>query len=122
MISYIEGEPRGKPVQPILREALASKTALLISAIQWGEVIYTFHDRYGSEKCDAVEKALSLMPLQVVDVDINITRLASNLKIVNKLHYADAFVAALALNRNAELVTGDRDFKRVEDKVRIRWL
>jgi len=33
-----------------------------------------------------------------------------------------AFAAALAKLRNAELITGDPDFKTVEGEIRIGWL
>jgi len=47
----------------------------------------------------------------------------TGLKATKKLSYADCFAAALAKIRDAELVTGDRDFKAVEnDLKRIRWL
>lgn len=36
--------------------------------------------------------------------------------------YADCFAAALARTRNAELVTGDPEFKEVEGEVKIAWL
>jgi len=36
--------------------------------------------------------------------------------------YADCFAAALAKDRKAELVTGDREFKQVEGEGSIRWL
>ena len=39
-----------------------------------------------------------------------------------KMSYADAIAAALALHRNGHLVTGDREFKHVENDVKIVWL
>jgi predicted nucleic acid-binding protein len=36
--------------------------------------------------------------------------------------YADCFAAALARLRNAELVTGDPEFKEVESKLKVAWL
>jgi predicted nucleic acid-binding protein len=39
------------------------------------------------------------------------------------MSYADCFAAALAKITNAELVTGDREFKAVEnDLKKIRWI
>jgi predicted nucleic acid-binding protein len=39
------------------------------------------------------------------------------------MSYADCFAAALAKTRNAELVTGDSEFKVVERELKkIRWL
>lgn len=35
---------------------------------------------------------------------------------------ADAFAAALAKGMNAELVTGDPEFKPLEKELRIHWL
>jgi predicted nucleic acid-binding protein len=48
---------------------------------------------------------------------------AARLKAAHRISLADAFAAALAKIRDAELVTGDRDFKAVEnDLKKIRWL
>ena len=36
--------------------------------------------------------------------------------------YADCFAAALAKSRNAELLTGDPEFKVVEKEIKVQWL
>jgi predicted nucleic acid-binding protein len=38
------------------------------------------------------------------------------------MSYADAFAAALAKIKNAELVTGDPEFKALEKEIKINWL
>ena len=38
------------------------------------------------------------------------------------MSYADCFSAALAKQQNAELVTGDPEFKAVEKEIKINWL
>ena len=38
------------------------------------------------------------------------------------MSFADCFAAALAQRSKAELVTGDSEFKQVEDDIRIDWL
>ena len=40
----------------------------------------------------------------------------------HKMSYADCFAAALAKDRKAELVTGDKEFKQVDGEVNVRWL
>src|SRR5260370_17786813 len=40
----------------------------------------------------------------------------------HKISYADAFAAALAKQRHAELVTGDREFPALESEIKIHWL
>jgi predicted nucleic acid-binding protein len=49
-------------------------------------------------------------------------RQAAIYKATRRLSYADAFAAALAKIRNAELVTGDHEFKVLEDEIKIDWL
>jgi predicted nucleic acid-binding protein len=38
------------------------------------------------------------------------------------MSYADCFAAALAKQSKAELVTGDPDFRQVQDEIKIVWL
>jgi hypothetical protein len=38
------------------------------------------------------------------------------------MSYADAFAAAAAKFKNAELVTGDPEFKPLEKEIKINWL
>jgi predicted nucleic acid-binding protein len=38
------------------------------------------------------------------------------------LGLADAFAAALAMHKKAELVAGDKEFKAVETTIKIAWL
>ena len=49
-------------------------------------------------------------------------RQAAIYKATKKLAYADAFAAALAKILNAELVTGDPEFKEIENEIKIGWL
>lgn len=57
-----------------------------------------------------------------VETDLHLVRQAAVFKASGKLAYADAFAAALAKLRNAELITGDADFRAVESEIRIGWL
>ena len=64
------------------------------------------------------------VPIELVPVETNLqlVRQAAFYKASGKLAYADAFAAALAKLRNAELITGDHDFKAVEGEIKIGWL
>lgn len=122
LLAYFEGEASGSKVTEILKEAADKEKILFISVINWGEVLYVTETRYGKEKRDEIEHLINQMHLEIVDVDKELTRQAAHFKATEKLPYGDCFAAALALNRKAELVTGDKDFRSVENKVRIRWL
>ena len=60
--------------------------------------------------------------IQFVDVDWELTQEAARFKTKNKISYADCYAAALAIVKKADLVTGDREFKAVEDQVKIQWV
>ena len=47
---------------------------------------------------------------------------AAEFKAKCRMSYADCFAAALARLHNAELVTGDQDFRQVENEVKVLWL
>lgn len=47
---------------------------------------------------------------------------AAVFKATKKMSYADCFAAALAKLRKAELVTGDKEFKQVQEEVRVAWI
>ena len=47
---------------------------------------------------------------------------AADFKTRYKISLADAFAAALAREQNAELVTGDPEFKPLEKEIDISWL
>ena len=47
---------------------------------------------------------------------------AADFKARFKLSLADAFAAGLAKEKKAELVTGDPEFKPVEQEIKIHWL
>ena len=47
---------------------------------------------------------------------------AADFKARFKISLADAFAAALAKEKKAELVTGDREFKALEKEIKIEWL
>lgn len=122
LLAYFEGSLQGNAVTELLKEAAGEKHVLSITSVNWGEVLYVAWRRYGEEKKNIVENMMEQMPLEVVPADKTLTRQAAYFKAIKKLPYSDSFCAALAYLKKAELVTGDRDFKPVEDKIAIQWL
>ena len=122
LLAHFEGEKAGEKVRELLKEAAEDRKKLLISVVNWGEVLYTIESRYGKVKRDETEHLMSQMHLDVVDVDKELTREAALYKASHKMSFADCFAAALAKLRKAALVTGDKDFKQLEDNIKIAWL
>ena len=122
LLAYIEGEAGAETMIEIFRVARDSGRSLFLSVVNWGEVCYITMREAGHERADEVAHLISTLPIQIVPADLDLTRQAAELKSKHRMSYADCFAAALARQRKAELVTGDRDFRQVEGEVKILWL
>ncbi len=122
MIAYFEDEPGADLVADILREILNGKAKGFMSVINWGEIYYNTMREQGTEAAEKVLQQFDKYPIQLIPADRAITHEAAKLKGRFRIAYADCFAVALALRTNAPLVTGDPDFRRMEDKVAIKWL
>ena len=122
LIAYLEGEAGKDRMIEIIRDARDTGRDLLLSVVNWGEVYYIILREAGLKQAEAVSNVISTLPIQLIPVDLDQTRQAAVFKAKKKMSYADCFAAALAKLRNAELVTGDEDFRQVKDEVKILWL
>ena len=95
---------------------------LFMSVVNAGEVWYILAREVSETEADKGVDGLRQLGIEFVDVDWRLTRQAGTYKSKNRMSYADCFVAALAKEHKAELVTGDNEFKQVENEIRIHWL
>jgi predicted nucleic acid-binding protein len=95
---------------------------LAMCVIHLGEVWYAIARDYSSEVADHYTHIVRGMAIEIVDADWALTRQAAEYKKSGGISYADCFAAALAKARNAELVTGDKEFKKLENEIKILWL
>jgi ribonuclease VapC len=58
----------------------------------------------------------------LVEANKDLTLQAAQFKAFNKMSFADCFAAALAMKKKCELLTGDKEFKHVEGKIKIKWM
>ena len=122
LIAYFEAEAGAETVAAALKNARDSGISLLLNVVNWGEVYYITLREAGCERADEVAQVISSLPIEIVIPDLDLTREASRLKSRGGIAYADCFAAALAKVRKAELMTGDPEFRRLEDVVTIFWI
>jgi len=122
LLAMFFGEPGVDMMRDLFNRAAEADRPLLVSAVNWAEVLYKLARRHGQEGLEVARRFDRTMPLHVVPVDLEIAELAADFKANRKLALADAFAAALAKHRKAELVTGDLEFKHVEGEIRVAWL
>ena len=119
-------EPGAEEVEKILLKAERGNPQLLMSVINWGEIYYSIYRGASPDAAESKAHEIAGMPIELVPVDsrdLELVREAALFKATKKMSYADCFAAALAKTRNAELVTGDREFKVVENQLKkIRWV
>jgi predicted nucleic acid-binding protein len=124
LIAFFEDEPAAEEVEKLLVKAEGGAQKLLLCVINWGEIYYNTMREVSKAAADEQEKEIASLPIEIVPVagDLELARQAAIYKATVKMSYADCFAAALAKIRNAELVTGDPDFKTVEKEIKINWL
>jgi predicted nucleic acid-binding protein len=122
ILDYVQDGPGAATIERLLREALHNHGALITSVINMGEVFYLLWKSNGEQKARDTINDLTLLPLQIVPVDLSQALAAAELKAVHKIPYADSFAASIAMRNHATLVTSDRDFEKLGRRIPILWL
>jgi predicted nucleic acid-binding protein len=122
VLVYLFGEAGHHKVVSALEKAADTDTDLLIAAPNWAEVRYIVERKVGPAKWREVRSQLLGLPIEIVSAGQELSELAGELKITKKMSLADCFAAALAKRENAEIYTGDPEFKSVERQIKVIWL
>ena len=124
LLTFFQDEPGAEQVERLLARAEAGAQRLLLCVVNWGEVYYSTIRKISRPAAEEMAREIAALPIELVAVetDLELVRQAAVYKASGKLAYADAFAAALAKLSDAELVTGDPDFRQVEDEIKIHWL
>lgn len=122
LLAMFFGQPGMEQVRDLFHKAAEADKPLLISAVNWAEVLYKLQSKHGKEGLETARHFERTMPLEVVPLDRDLAEAAASLKAEHDLGLADAFAAALAKNKKAELVTADTEFKALEKEIKINWL
>jgi len=109
-------------VTDLLERAAESDTSLLITAPNWAEICYIGERRVGAARWREVRAKLLSLPIDILPVDRGLAELAGEIKAKKKMSMADCFAAAMALQMNTEIYTGDPEFRAVEKEIRVNWL
>lgn len=122
VIAYLEGEPASEKVADIMADAHDQDIPLLITVVNAGEVWYIIARQVSSPDADRSIKHLRDLGIEFIDADWTLANGAAYFKSRNKMSFADAFAAALAKDRKAQLITGDQEFRQVEQDISIKWV
>ena len=113
LLRFLDDEAGAERVERLLNEAISGDLVLLISAVNWGEVICAVAHRQGLSAATELLNKLSGLRIAVVPCSSEDAAEAALFKARYKIPYADAFAACLAKHNSASLVTADYDFKTI---------
>lgn len=122
LLCYLNKESGWEQVEEMLSSAAEKGRNLLMSAVNWGEVYYIIKRNYSPADAESIMQLIDTFPIDLIPADREQAKTAAQFKASDKISYADCFAAALAKTKKAELVTGDKEFKIVEGKIKINWL
>jgi len=121
LMTFFEDRPGVDKVEDLIRLGVEGKRQLLMSVVNWGEVYYSTWRAKGPGVARKILEDIAQLPVEIVDADLELTRIAAELRAEHKLPYTDCFAAALAVARKASLATSDKDFASVEKKLNLLW-
>ena len=122
MIAYFEDEPGADRVAKVLKQLVQGKAKGFMSVVNWGEVYYKTMREQGVAEAEKVILQLDKFPIEMVEVNKNLAYEAAKLEGKYRIAYADCFAVALSVKLNASLVTGDPEFKKLQERISIQWI
>jgi ribonuclease VapC len=122
VLALLNDEPGASRVEDLLRQARAGDVKLAMSLINLGEVAYIVERRQGEAAVRSILAFLEAIPLEFHSVGRARALAAAHIKAVHLVAYADAFAAALALELDSTLLSGDPEIQSLEGKISIEWM
>jgi predicted nucleic acid-binding protein len=93
-----------------------------MTVVNAGEVWYILAREASVPEADASVRQLRQLGIEFIDVDWDLAHEAGGFKAKHKMSFADCFAAALAKQKKALLLTGDPEFRQVEQAITIEFL
>lgn len=111
LLAYFREEPGARQVRELLESARRGRCRLLVPFMVFMEVCYRIWQVKGEEAARQAFVELLALPLHRADVDDRSLWLACEMKAVYRLSVGDAWVLAIAVAHQANLVHKDPDFE-----------
>jgi ribonuclease VapC len=122
LLAFFRGEDTAALVKQLLHKAASTDQPLHMTEVNYAEVKYMLVKKEGADAWGQAADILTSLPIEFHPADRRLAEVAGDFKARHKISLADAFTAALARERKAEIVTGDPEFKSLEKEVKINWL
>ena len=122
VIAYLNNEAAAPFIRDLLKQARRKTAQLWLSIINYGESLYIIERERGLFAAHRTISLIDQLPIAIADANRSSTFIAAHFKARYSIAYADAFSASLAKTKDAQLLTGDPEFKALEAEISIHWL
>jgi len=122
VLAYLFEESGADEVEAILLEVARAGEPVLISVVNWAEVLYRIKREEGQRGVAKARRFAETMPIVISNADTALAEAAAEFKAAYKMSLADAFAAALAQREDATLVTGDPELAALRGRVELQLL
>jgi ribonuclease VapC len=122
LLKLLRDEPGAEAVSLILEKAGQRDQPVHMTEVNYAKVQYMVRRKDGDAAWTTIANELKAAPIEFHPADRPLADMAADIKARHRISLADAFAAALAKERKTELVTGDPEFKPLENEIKINWL
>ncbi|MEO6330573.1 MAG: type II toxin-antitoxin system VapC family toxin [Ginsengibacter sp.] len=110
LIAFFRKEPVYEVVRDLLVKIANNESEAFMCSVNVGEIYYMLVRKANIKIAEAALASLKQFPIHFIDPDFKLCMEAAALKAKYSFSYADAFAAALTINKKATLITGDKEF------------
>lgn len=122
ILAWMQDEDGAQVVEDLLYGAKRGEEQILMNIVNLGEVFYRCARVQDLQFARETLDRIRLLPIRIIPCPNDLVLQAAEIKAEYSIAYADAFLAATALREDAQVVTGDPEFKKLEHLIRILWL
>lgn len=118
-LALIEDEPGADTVQNLLKKSASGNAKVLVSFMSFMEVFYITLQEREIEEAQTRLRLMESLTITRVESTVSLSIAAASLKAKHRVSVADAWIAALAQERNATLVHKDPEFEQLGGEIQV---
>jgi len=122
MMVYLEDQPAAEAVEALIIDAQEREIPLLMTVVNAAEVWYGIARNASETRANQRLSDIAQLRIRFVAADWPLALEAARFKSKHRMSLADCFAAALAWQNQAELLTGDPEFRQIEKDLKVHWL
>jgi ribonuclease VapC len=122
LLKLFQKEKGYEKIVRLLEETRKTGATKFLNVVNLGEIIYSTKRDFGDQKKLEVLANIERLGFTILEVPRDLVYQAAEYKAEYSISYADCFALASAIEHKATIVTGDPEFKKVEQLVDIVWI